>query len=117
METKYCTYNCFLLFANEKEINEEVFLHAEDFIYLNLRRNYDSLRWSAFANYATKCHIVLRFKKENNLPQTIKLGEAVCKNELVNFRKDEKHHSSKCNCGSTYMQFDPLRNKKWLRRL
>ena len=107
-------YKCFVLFSNEYEIDENIFLHAKDFIYLNKRRNYDSLYWEAFSNYATKCCMVLDFKKKNNLKPTVQIGEAICKNEIVNFFKDTKHFIGKCNCGSTYMQFNPLKNKsKW----
>ena len=111
MEQKFSTYACFLLFVNKKELNEELLRHAIDFICLNLRRNYDSLKWNAFYTYSTYCEIALRFKKENNLPLTVKIGDTVCKKELVNFLEDEKHKRPHCNCGSTYMQFDPLKKK------
>ena len=108
-------YKSFVFFANEYEIDEDIFLHAKDYICLNKRRNYDSLYWEAFSNYATKCCMVLDFKKKKGFKQTVRIGEAVCKNEIVNFLKDTKQFPGNCNCGSTYMQFNPLKyNKKWI---
>ena len=45
---KYSTYIAFQSFIKEDAITDEILDHAIDYICLNLRRNYDSLKWSAF---------------------------------------------------------------------
>ena len=109
---KYSTYIAFQSFIKEDVITDEILDHAIDYICLNLRRNYDSLTWSAFYTYSSYCKIVLNFKKENNLPPVVRIGDAICKGEIVNFLRDEKHSYPNCRCGSTYMQCHPLKSKK-----
>ena len=102
-------YTNFLLFKNKKLINEKELEFAIDFICLNLNLNPDSLKWYAFYTYANYCKQVLLFKEEKQIAKITKLGESVCKGEVVNFLDNQKHKYPNCTCGSTYMQFDPLK--------
>ena len=112
MAMKFSTYSAFQSFVKEHAIDEEILEHAVDFICLNLCRNYDSLTWSAYYTYASYCRIVLSFKKENNLPLWVRIGDTICKGKIENFLRDEKHSYPNCTCGSTYMQCHPIKSKK-----
>ena len=112
MAMKFSTYDAFQSFTKGHLIDEEILDHATDFICLNLRRNYDSLTWSAFYTYVSYCRIVLSFKKENNQPPMVRIGDTICKGQIVNFIRNEKHSYPNCTCGSTYMQCHPIKSKK-----
>ena len=106
------TYLAFQSFKNEHVITEDILEEANDFICLNLRRNYDSLTWSAFHTYVSYCRIVLNFLKEKNKLPIVRIGDTICKGQIVNFLRDEKHSYPNCTCGSTYMQCHPIKSKK-----
>ena len=95
-------FELFTLFKTKEWILAEDIPIPSDYIY----GFFDGGSWSnemyTYCNYLIKCKIVLIFKKENKLELKIKLGEAVCKNKLVNFFADPNHAIDKCNCGSTY---------------
>ena len=105
-------YAAFQSFIDEHTIDDEILELAVDHICLNLRRNYDSLKWSAFYTYANYCRMVLTFKKEKALAEIVKIGDTVCKGEVVNFLRNDKHSYPNCTCGSTYMQCHPIKSKK-----
>ena len=67
-----------------------------DYICLNLNSfgtNYPY--WYDMYCYTTKSKIVIRFKQEKNELGIAKLGQCVCKNEVINFLENE---NKKCNC-------------------
>lgn len=48
-------------------------------------------------SYAIKCSIVLNWSIENNLNPITKLGEAICKDEIVNFLEEDEHKGFSCS--------------------
>ena len=54
--------------------------------------------WYDMYCYTSKTFLVLRWKKERNMTEIAKLGQAICDNKIVNFYED-KH---KCICSSVY---------------
>ena len=99
------TYTTFLRFKNKEYLTVQEIYLVSDYIYGYLRFDYDSHEMYAYWNCLSKCEIVLRFKKENNLELKTKLGEVICNNKLVNFIEDPNHQIHNCNCGSTYGWF------------
>ena len=77
----------------------------KNYIYGCFDGGFPSRKMYAYSNYLTKCEIVLNFKKDKGLEEKIKLGEAICKNKLVNFFEDLEHTINKCNCGSLYWNY------------
>ena len=55
------------------------------------------LFWEAEYNYVTKLMIVCKWKQKHDLPLTVKKGEAICNDKLVNFFTDEKHKGCICS--------------------
>ena len=49
-------------------------------------------------NFATKLHIVCRWKRKNGFPALAKKGEAICNDKLVNFFEEKEHKN--CICSS-----------------
>ena len=84
----------FTLFKNKQWIREEDIPILSDYIH-------GFFHGGSCSNYLTKCKIVLLFKKKNKLELKTKLGEAICKNKLVNFFENPDHTLDKCNCDST----------------
>ena len=66
-----------------------------DYICGNLNFGTNYPYWYDMYCYATKTRIVLRHKQEKNEVVVAKLGQCVCKNEVVNFLENE---NKKCNC-------------------
>ena len=78
-------------FVNTNELDSII-----DYICHNLNSfgtNYPY--WYDMYCYATKSKIVIRFKQEKNELGIAKLGQCVCKNEVINFLENE---NKKCNC-------------------
>ena len=89
------TYDAFIKFQNFKRMDVNSLTLAKDYIAGNLNSpgvNYPY--YYDMYSYAAKCFIVLQRYQETQL------GEAICKEELVNFLKDEKHKN--CSCSSVY---------------
>ena len=69
--------------------------------YICLQLNYGASNypyWYDMYSYTSKSFIVLRWRRKNNKLPTAKLGEAICKDKIINFVK-EKHQ---CMCSSVY---------------
>ena len=56
--------------------------------------------WYDMYCYTSKSFMVLDLKKKRGVGEVVKLGEAVCNGEIVNFLKDQEHF--KCSCSSVY---------------
>ena len=95
-------FDRFLSFKNKEWIHEKDIPFLTDYIYGFFHGGTCSHEMYAYSNYLTKCLIVLKYKRKNNLELKTKLREAICKNKLVNFIEDPDHRLDKCNCGSTY---------------
>ena len=77
--------------VNKKELDL-----AMDYICGNLNLlscNYPY--WYDMYCYVTKSRIVLRHREDKNETVTAVLGECVCKDQVINFLKNE---GNKCNC-------------------
>ena len=88
-------YNAFIKFQSFEVMDYELLQLAKDYIAGNL--NSGGINYRYYYDmycYTSKCFIVLQKYK------TTRLGEAICKDELVNFLKNEKHKN--CSCGSVY---------------
>ena len=89
------TYDAFMKFQNFKKMDVNTLTLAKDYIAGNLNSPGVNYRYYYdMYSYAAKCFIILQRYQET------KLGEAICKGELVNFLTDEKHKN--CSCGSVY---------------
>ena len=51
-------------------------------------------------SYISKSFIVCRWKKRNGYKPLVKIGEAICKDTLVNFFREKEHKN--CMCSSVY---------------
>ena len=56
--------------------------------------------WYNMYSYSSKAYMVCRWRQSRGLPPVAKCGEAICKDELVNFFEDLNHKN--CRCGSVY---------------
>ena len=78
-------------FVNTNELNSVV-----DYICHNLNTCWSNYSyWYDMYCYATKSRIVIRHKQERKEAAVAKLGQCVCKNEVINFLENA---SKKCNC-------------------
>ena len=94
--------------SGEKEFNDyRNFIYmSEDELklavnYICFHLNYGTSNypyWYDMYSYTSKSFIVLRWRRENNKLPTAKLGEAICKDKIINFVKEEH----KCMCSSVY---------------
>ena len=84
-------------FLNFEPVNENELDLIIDYICGNLNSSFlNNYRyWYDMYSYATKTRIVIRHKQEKNEVATAKLGQCICKNEVVNFLENE---NKKCNC-------------------
>lgn len=91
----------YLKFRDFHPVNRSELLIANNYIcgQLNSYRTHYTYYYDMYS-YATKCFIVLEWKKKKNYNQIPRLGEAICNDQLVNFLKDDKH--KKCDCSSVY---------------
>ena len=92
-------YEEFLKYKNFEEINFEQLKLAVNFICFNLNAigcNYPY--WYDFYCCTSKTFFVLRWKKERKLGETVKLGEVICCDKIINFIENEH----KCHCSSLY---------------
>ena len=100
------------LFLFEKYRNFE-FVNANqldlivDYICGNLNSGINYSYWYDMYCYATKSRIVIRLKQEKGELAVAQLGQCVCKNEIVNFLKNQ---NKKCNCedGCSSVYFNVL---------
>ena len=54
--------------------------------------------WYDMYSYTCKSFLVLIWRKERGMQEVAKLCEAICKNKIINFKKEEH----KCSCSSVY---------------
>ena len=67
-----------------------------DYICGNLNSGINYPYWYDMYCYVTKSRIVINFKQEKNELAVAKLGQCICKNEVVNFLKNQ---NKECGCG------------------
>ena len=77
-------------FVNANELDLIV-----DYICGNLNSGTNYPYWYDMYSYATKTKTAIRLKEEKNELAVGKFGQCVCKNEVVNFLKNE---NKSCNC-------------------
>ena len=82
-----------------------------------LNLNYPSFSYKYFYNmysYIAKSYIVCNWKEQRNPDQvvSVKFGEAICNDQLVNFFENEEHKH--CSCSSVYYKFNQLININYL---
>ena len=68
--------------------------------HLNSDFNHNYKYWYNQYSYSSKAFIVCRWRLSKGLQPVAKWGEAICKDELVNFFEDENHKN--CSFGSVY---------------
>ena len=94
-------FQVFEKFEAGKFVYEEDHKHMTNHICGNLNNwtpNYKF--WYNMYSYSSKVYMVCRWRKSRGLPPVAKWGEAICKDELVNFFEDPNHKN--CICGSVY---------------
>ena len=94
-------YIKYLKYENAKYLTKDELKLATDYVcvYLNnpdvnYRYYYDMY------SYISKHFIVCRCKKRNGYKPLVKIGEAICKDTLVNFLREKEHKN--CMCSSVY---------------
>ena len=88
-------YDEFQRFKDFKVMDEDSLDLASNYVCLQLNNpSYGYRYYYDMYSYIAKCRFVLQKYKET------KLGESICKGELINFLKDLKHKN--CSCGSVY---------------
>ena len=94
-------YIKYLKYENAKYLTKDELKLATDYVcgYLNnpgvnYRHYYDMY------SYISKHFIVCRCKKRNGYKPLVKIGEAICKDTLVNFLREKEHKN--CMCSSAY---------------
>ena len=90
------SFSLFKKYENFQFVNSEQLDSIVDYICLNLNSTYTNYGyWYDMYCYATKSRIVIRHRESKNEKGLAKLGECVCKNEVINFLINE---SKQCNC-------------------
>ena len=56
--------------------------------------------WYDMYTHTSKSFMVISWREKNGFQAVASLGEAICKDKVVNFLKDEEHF--KCTCSSVY---------------
>ena len=88
-------------FESRKYVCIEDLKHMCNHICGNLKNWTPNYRfWYNMYSYSSKTHIVCRWRESKGLSPVAKWGEAICKNELVNFFDYPKHKS--CSCRTVY---------------
>ena len=90
-------YNEYLLYKNFEYVNFDQLKLAVNFICSNLNAigcNYPY--WYNLYCCMSKTFFVLRWKKQKNMKQTAKLGQAICNDKIIDFHENEH----KCICSS-----------------
>ena len=82
-------------YRNFEFVNADQLDLIVDYICGNLNFGTNYAYWYDMYCYSTKTRIVLRHRQEKNEVALAKLGQCVCKGEVVNFLKNE---NKKCNC-------------------
>ena len=94
-------YECFKKYESGEFLTKSELKFAVDYVcgYLNN----PGLNYCYFYDmycYISKSFIVCRWKNEHGYKPFAKFGEAICKDKLVNFLKDDEHKN--CSCSSVY---------------
>ena len=87
--------NLFQKYRNFEFVNADQLDLIVDYICGNLNFGTNYSYWYDMYCYSTKTRIVLRHKQKKNEFAVAKLGQCVCKNEVINFLENE---NKKCNC-------------------
>ena len=94
-------YIKYLKYKNAEYLTKDELKLVADYVcgYLNnpgvnFRYYYDMY------SYISKSFIVCRWKKQNGYKPLVKIGEAICKDTLVNFLREKEHKN--CMCSSVY---------------
>ena len=94
-------YALFKKFKNEEYVSKNDLTQIADYICGNLNNwtpNYHY--WYNMYSYTSKAYIVCRWREERGHQPITKWGEAICKNNLIDFFQDKTHQ--KCECSSVY---------------
>ena len=92
--------DCFERYSKFELINESELNNVVNYICGHLNADYtlNYPYWYDMYCYSTKSRIVLNHKKQKgDFYPLVKLGECVCKNEVINFLKNP---DKKCNCNN-----------------
>ena len=92
-------YEEFHAYKNFQCMTYDELKSAVNYICLKLNSfGSDYQYWYDMYCYTSKSFIVLRWRRERNMLPTAKLGQAICKDKIVNFVRNEH----KCTCSSVY---------------
>ena len=93
----------FKKFENEEYVLKNDLVQITDYICGNLiNRTPNYQYWYNMYSYTSKAYIVCRWREERGYLPIAKWGEAICKNNLINFFQDKTHQ--KCECSSVYFR-------------
>ena len=96
-----CRYIEYLSYENGKYLTKAQLKLASNYVCSYL--NNPSINCFYYINmycYISKSFIVCRWKKEHGYKPYAKIGEAICKDILVNFLKEKEH--KQCMCSGVY---------------
>ena len=93
----------FLKFKSGNWIFPEDIDFLSEYIYHLLNNEFNVNEMYVYSNYLNKAKIFLDFKKRNNIELKTKIGEAICRNKLVNFILDSEYKD--CICGGVYQGY------------
>ena len=94
-------YEIFNDFENGKYIHLDDLKHVTNHICGNLDNWTPNYRfWYNMYSYSSKAYIVCQWRQSKGLSPVTKWGEAICRDNLVNFFEDSNHKN--CGCGSMY---------------
>ena len=97
-------YALFKKFKNEEYVSKNDLTQIADYICGNLNNwtpNYHY--WYNMYSYTSKAYIVCRWREKRGHRPIAKWGEAICKNNLIDFFQDKTHQ--KCECSSVYSKY------------
>ena len=86
----------FTKYRKFESVNKDELDLVIDYICANLNSYFCNYPyWYDMYCYTTKSRIVIRHREDKNETGTAILGECVCKNQVINFLKNE---GNQCNC-------------------
>ena len=86
----------FTKYRNFEPVNKDELDLVIDYICGNFNSSsYNYPYWYDMYSYTTKSRIVIRYREHKNEIAIAKLGERVCKDQVINFLKNE---GNQCNC-------------------
>ena len=88
--------NLFTKYRNFEPVNKDELELVIDYICGNLNSSFGNYPyWYDMYSYTTKSRIVIRHREHKNETGIAILGECVCKDQVINFLKNE---ANQCNC-------------------